>query len=302
MEYLSKYLQRSFANSRISVIRWELLLSSESRKWNFSLIRSRFSKIASFITEKGKFSIHPVLFYPVPSSDILHSSYDDVYRHTHADYQQPMIAWIFLSILVPSRAETISCLNKEDGTNKADATPDKQICIQLWRNLSGVINFIPAGDKSIGIVGNLIYTSLPRRNDPLSVESKGDGNHLSPSLSPLWYSSSNLHSRLRYYYVYTPLVTFALLLFFSFEKNRRGLSIRVTFFLGKVIRIGGIRNLSVWKREDGRFEAWTRWHGEGGGEKFLLYSRRIINYNGKSFFLSESARESESGGDACITL
>lgn len=145
---------------------------------------------------------------------------------------------------MPSRGETISCLNKEDGTNKADATPDKQICIQLWRNLSGVINFIPAGDKSIGIVGNLIYTSLPRRNDPLSVESKGDGNHLSPSLSPLWYSSSNLHSRLRYYYVYTPLVTFALLLFFSFEKNRRGLSIRVTFFLGKVIRIGGIRNLS----------------------------------------------------------
>lgn len=181
MEYLSKYLQRSFANSRISIIRWELLLSSESvqkMKW-FSLIRSRFSKIASF-TEKGKFSIHPVLFYPVPSSDILHSSYDDVYRHTHADYQQPTIAWIFLSILVPSRGETISCLNKEDGTNKADATPDKQICIQLWRNLSGVINFIPAGDKSIGIVGNLIYTSLPRRNDPLSVESKGDGNHLSP--------------------------------------------------------------------------------------------------------------------------
>lgn len=188
MEYLSKYLQRSFANSRISVIRWELLLSSESlqkMKW-FSLIRSRFSKIASFITEKGKFSTHPVLFYPVPSSDILHSSYDDVYRHTHADYQQPTIAWIFLSILVPSRGETISCLNKEDGTNKADATPDKQICIQLWRNLSGVINFIPAGDKSIGIVGNLIYTSLPRRNDPLSVESKGDGNHLSPlSLSTL---------------------------------------------------------------------------------------------------------------------
>lgn len=106
--------------------------------------------------------------------------------HTHAYYQQPTIAWIFLSILVPSRGETISCLNKEDGTNKADATPDKQICIQLWRNLSGVINFIPAGDKSIGIVGNLIYTSLPRRNDPLSVESKGDGNHLSPlSLSTL---------------------------------------------------------------------------------------------------------------------
>lgn len=87
---------------------------------------------------------------------------------------------------MPSRGETISCLNKEDGTNKADATPDKQICIQLWRNLSGVINFIPAGDKSIGIVGNLIYTSLPRRNDPLSVESKGDGNHLFPlSLSTL---------------------------------------------------------------------------------------------------------------------
>lgn len=185
MEYLSKYLQRSFANSRISVIRWELLLSSESVQ-KMKLFSDPVTVFENrFVHHRERKIFHPSSSFLSGPID-RYSSYDDVYRHTHADYQQPTIAWIFLSILVPSRGETISCLNKEDGTNKADATPDKQICIQLWRNLSGVINFIPAGDKSIGIVGNLIYTSLPRRNDPLSVESKGDGNHLSPlSLSTL---------------------------------------------------------------------------------------------------------------------
>lgn len=145
---------------------------------------SLFSKIASFITEKGNFSIHPLLFYP---SDILHSSHAldvcDTHTHIHTNYLQQPRQWLLEFFYRSShRVEAkrfLVCSNKENDINKGGA-PDKQICIQLSRNLSGVINFIPAADKSIGIAGILIYTSLPPRNDPLSLESKADFHHLSP--------------------------------------------------------------------------------------------------------------------------
>lgn len=182
MEYLSKYLQRSFANSKIIIIRWKLLLSSESIRKTKFFPDHCFRKSLRSSPRKETFpSIH--FFFTHLIFFTLRTLSTFVDTHTHTNYLQQPRQWLLEFFYRSShRVEAkrfLVCSNKENDINKGGA-PDKQICIQLSRNLSGVINFIPAADKSIGIAGILIYTSLPPRNDPLSLESKADFHHLSP--------------------------------------------------------------------------------------------------------------------------